>query len=138
MFLNTQYCKLDVIIEVRYLELAEVVTVFLATQAESAGLLFVCNPANHRTFTSITSPCLPPQTAQNNLSLSSHYSVISSNSVTLLHGGAGAALKQDRMRKTRCDRKEGFTKDRKHRDMSEGKDGELAKRNRDGVAYRMM
>lgn len=61
--------------------------------------------------------------AQNNLSLSSHYSLISSNSVTLLHGGAGAALKQDRMRKTRCDRKEGFTKDRKHRDMSEEKDG---------------
>lgn len=53
-------------------------------------------------------------------------------------GGAGAALKQDRMRKTRCDRKEGFTKDRKHRDMSERKDGELTKRTRDGVAYRMM
>lgn len=42
------------------------------------------------------------------------------------------------MRKTRCDRKEGFTKDRKHRDMSEGKDGEWTKRTRDGAAYRMM
>lgn len=35
-----------------------------------------------------------------------------------LHKGAGTGLKQDRMRKTRCDREEGFTKDRKHTNMS--------------------
>lgn len=34
-------------------------------------------------------------------------------------GGGGTGLKQDRTRKTRCDREEGFTKDRKHKDMSE-------------------
>uniref|UniRef100_A0A3Q2NNM4 Uncharacterized protein n=1 Tax=Fundulus heteroclitus TaxID=8078 RepID=A0A3Q2NNM4_FUNHE len=84
------------------------------------------NPPSNRTFTSITSPCLPPRSAQNSLSLSSHCSPVSSNSVSLPNKGAGAGLKQDRMRKTRYDRKEGFTKDRKPRDMSErtgGRDG---------------
>jgi len=49
-----------------------------------------------RMFTSITSLCLPPPAAQNSLSLSSHYSPISSNGVTLLYEGAGTGIKQDR------------------------------------------
>lgn len=107
-----------------------VLTVSLLSQNLLAYCLCTTQPTD-RTFTSITSPCLPPQWAQNNLSLSSHYSPISSNSVTLLYEGAGAELKQDRMRKTRCDREEGFTKDRKHRDMSKrtgGRDGGRKKR----------
>lgn len=109
----------------------------LVTESPSSlNLLDYClcttQPRN-RTFTSITSPCLPPQSAQNSLSLSSHCSPVSSNSVTLLHKGAGTGLKQDRMRKTRCDRKESFTKDRKPRDISErteGRDGGTDRRRR--------
>lgn len=110
-----------------------VLTVSLLSQNLLAYCLCTTQPTD-RTFTSITSPCLPPQWAQNNLSLSSHYSPISSNSVTLLYEGAGAELKQDRMRKTRCDREEGFTKDRKHRDMSKrtgGRDGGRDRRRRE-------
>lgn len=70
-----------------------------------------------RTFTSITSLCLPPQPAQNSPSVSSQHALISSNSVTLPSEEAGTGFKQDKTRKTRCDREEGFTKDRKHRDM---------------------
>lgn len=106
-------------------EPAAVLTVSLFSLNLLAYCLCTTQPTD-RTFTSITSLCLPPQAAQNNLSLSSHYSPISSNSVTLPYKGAGTGLKQDRMRKTRCDREEGFTKDRKHRDMSKstgGRDG---------------
>lgn len=101
-----------------FLTHSKVLTLLLS----SLNLLVYClctTQPTDRTFTSITSLCLPPQLAQNNPSLSSHYSSVSSNSVTLLYKEAGTGLKQDRMRKTRCDREKGFTKDRKHKDMSE-------------------
>lgn len=51
------------------------------------GLLFVCNStAVQRTFISITSPCLPSQLSQNNVSLSDRRLLTSSNSVTPLRG----------------------------------------------------
>lgn len=83
---------------------------------EPPGPLCASQPID-RTFTSITALCLPPQPAQNSPSVSSQHALISSNSVTLPSEEAGYGFKQDKTRKTRCDREEGFTKDRKHRDM---------------------
>lgn len=83
---------------------------------EPTGPLCASQPID-RTFTSITSLRFPPQPAQNSPSVSSLHTLISSNSVTLLSEEAGTGFKQDKMWKTRCDREESFTKDRKHRDM---------------------